>query len=109
MALTIISAVCVFNSCQSDDLQNIVEKGEKSPEIMVQNPYVTNQEEAVIEAKNLLKRFSDMDGIELRSGEIDNLKSEIKACNVTVLNLDKLKANTVQQISIYTIQYKDKL
>lgn len=109
MALTIISAVCVFNSCQSDDLQNIVEKGEKSPEIMVQNPYVTNQEEAVIEAKNLLKRFSDMDGIELRSGEIDNLKSEIKACNVTVPNPDKLKANTVQQIPIYTIQYKDKL
>lgn len=39
MALAIISTVCVFNSCQSDDLQNIVEKGEKSPEVIVENPF----------------------------------------------------------------------
>jgi Peptidase C10 family. len=109
MALAIISTVCVFNSCQSDDLQNIVEKGEKSPEVIVENPFIMGQEEAAIEAEYLLKRFSDMDGIKLRIGEINKLSSEIKACNITVPNPDRLKVNTVQKIPIYTIQYKDNL
>lgn len=50
-----------------------------------------------------------MDGIKLRIGEINKLSSEIKACNITVPNPDRLKVNTVQKIPIYTIQYKDNL